>query len=64
HNRIGKQPSSTCVACNNTSQGRVALGAVSGNGRRRKQTRSRCQQCDVALCNSRVCWYRYHQQNL
>jgi hypothetical protein len=70
HKRVGKQPLRNCYAClghragqprkkRSRRSGGDALAEVSGNAQRR-QSRSKCETCDVPLCNSSFCWDLYH----
>ena len=74
HNRVRQKHPSACLACKGVTyrqvrsqsgqkgQNRPALAPMSGNQRRPKvpKTRYRCQECNVAICNSDKCWYFYH----
>lgn len=64
HNWVRKKNPSACKACKNVRLGeqrpQVPLAEVSGNSRPVRKSRYRCEQCDVALCNSGNCWDFYH----
>lgn len=69
HQFIFRNKKSNCKACMGKS-----LNGGNGNGLRevpinvvqrrlRRTTRYGCSECDIALCNSKHCWYLWHQQN-
>jgi hypothetical protein len=69
HKHIRRGKKSDCLACKGLQLGqprskstRRSLAPVSYN-KRRRQSIWGCEQCDVAICNSRDCWYFYHRLN-
>ncbi|KAJ0126279.1 hypothetical protein HZ326_30614 [Fusarium oxysporum f. sp. albedinis] len=69
HKHIRRGKKSDCLACKGLQLGqsrskstRRPLAPVSNN-KRRRQSIWGCEQCDVAICNSRDCWYFYHRLN-
>lgn len=72
HTLIFRGKNSDCAACNGrTLQGptpskkRRVLGEISGNSVPRappvrKTTQYGCNVCDIALCTSSNCWYKFH----
>lgn len=74
HKRVQRGKVSPCVACQGRQLGethtrsrqRAPLGQLGGdtlNRRRPRQTRSRCDKCDVALCIKGKCWDFWHHIN-
>ena len=70
HKFVARGKKSDCVACQGHRVGqprsrssRRPLASVSSNkkGLRRRQSTKGCEQCDVALCNSKYCWDIYHR---
>ncbi|KAJ0135239.1 Uncharacterized protein HZ326_21717 [Fusarium oxysporum f. sp. albedinis] len=66
HKHVRRGKKSNCHACQGLQLGRPRsrssrrpLEPVSRN-KRRRQTVWGCQQCSVAICHSRDCWYFYH----
>ena len=71
HKRVRHKSSSPCLACKGITyrqvrtqssqkrQIRPALAPTSGN-QKVPQSRYRCLECNIALCNSDKCWYFYH----
>jgi hypothetical protein len=66
HKHVRRGKKSNCHACQGLQLGRPRsrssrrpLEPVSRN-KRRRQTVWGCQQCNVAICHSRDCWYSYH----
>jgi hypothetical protein len=68
HTLIFRGKKSECVACLGKTlrvqvpPKRRVLGKVSANAapKRRKQTRYGCDRCEVSICNSDICWYKFH----
>lgn len=69
HKWVRNKNCSACQACKGIRLGegrqQQPLQAVSSNrgARRPKQSRYRCQECNVALCRSGNCWDFYHHIN-
>lgn len=66
HKLINRGKKSDCLVCQGYRIGQIrkrrSLLALSPNIKR-SQTRWGCRECDVALCNSQDCWYKYHHTN-
>ncbi|KAM6513535.1 hypothetical protein FALCPG4_18959 [Fusarium falciforme] len=69
HKHVRRGKKSDCLACKGLQLGqprskstRRPLAPASYN-KRRRQSIWGCEQCDVAICNSRDCWYFYHRPN-
>ena len=70
HKRVSRGSPSACLACQGHRLGEIrsqskrkALLRADGNARpppRKPQSRSGCEQCNVALCNKGYCWDFYH----
>lgn len=73
HKRVSRGSPSACLACQRQQLGEIRsqskrppLVSINGNVRPRPkvpQSRSGCEQCNVALCNNADCWDFYHHIN-